>query len=612
MNKKDEHNMEMSRRDFLKLSAGASLVSVALELFPKEVLSTGWPSDQKIFDYIEGQEINSICNYCGVGCGMIAKVLEDKLVEVHGDPLHPINEGSLCPKGSSMYQMRNLDDSQINPQRLTKVLYRAPNDDKWQEKTWEWALTEITKRIKETRDSNWVEKDTSGNTLNHTEAIASIGTVFLNHEECYTLSKAMRALGIVYIENEARICASTAVSALTESFGRGPSTNHWIDLGNSDCIMIIGANPAETFPIVFKWILRAKEEGAKIIHVDPRYTRTSAKADIYARLRIGTDIAFVGGIINYIIQNNLFHEEYVKEYTTALFLIDPDYGFTDGLFSGWDESQKSYDKSTWGYQLDGQDIPKMAENLEDPNCVFQILKNHFSRYDVDTVCEITGTPKDIYLKICQTFAATGQSGKAGAIVLSSGIDQHATGTQMVLSLAILQLLLGNIGVAGGGLNGMAGAVNGLGCTLNGRLFHVLPGFLATPMTKDGNLAEYLERTIPPESKVPSTISPWRNNSKYFVSLMKAWYDEVATKENDFCFEYLPKISTNHSWIYLFDAMYNEGIKGLICWSMNPVVSAPNSNFTLEALEKLDWMVIVDLLFDNPIFGKFFSFGFIDP
>jgi len=582
--------MELGRRDFLKLSGagtGGFLLYPVLKQGKPLALPKRLPLKKKV------GEKTTICPYCGVGCGAIMAVENGRIVNIEGDPDHPINEGSLCSKGASLRQIAN------NRHRLTRVLYRAPGSTDWEEKTWDWAIDQIARRIKQTRDANWVERDGDGHIVNRTEAIASVGSVFPNSEEAYLMSKSQRALGLVYIENEARLCVSTAVAANNETLGRGPMTNHWIDLGNSDCIMAIGGNPAETFPNAFKWITRAKEKGAKFIHIDPRFTRTSAKADIYARLRTGTDIAFVGGMINYILgdmernpQN--YNMEYVREYTNASFLINPNFNFKDGLFSGWEAAKGSYDKSTWQYQLDEDGVPKMDKTLQDPNCVFQLLKRHFSRYDIDTVCQITGTPKETYLQVCQTYAATGAPGKAGAIVFSSGACEHSHGTQNIRAYGVLQLLLANIGVAGGGLNGIAGAVNGLGCSLQGRLFHWLPGALPPAMAQHDSLAKYLSGVTPPKSKVPKTASPWTARPKYIISLLKAWYGQHASQDNGFGYHYLPKRGGNYSWVPLFEAMNSGKIKGLICWGMNPAVSGPNSAYTREALGKLEWMVVIDL------------------
>ncbi len=467
--------MELSRRDFLKASgagAGGLFLYSILEQDKAFALPKQLPLKKKI------GEKTTICPYCGVGCSAVMAVENGKIVNIEGDPDSPINEGSLCPKGASMSQVANSE------YRLTKVNYRSAGAAGWTNMSWDDAIARIATNIKETRDSNFIETDSNGNLVNRTEAIAAIGSVFPNSEEAYLMSKMLRALGLVYIENEARICVSAAVAADGETVGRGPMSNHWIDLGNSDCIMVIGGNMAESFPIAFKWATRAKDKGAKVIHVDPRFTRTSAKADLYAALRPGTDIAFVGGMIRYVIDDmeanpGNYNMTYVKEYTNASYLVHP--GFTgpadtlDGLFSGWDGSK--YDKKTWAWQTDTSqpDNIKKDPTLTDPNCVFQLLKKHFGRYTDDKVAEITGTDKTAFQQICWTYAATGQKDKAGAIVFSSSACQRSTGTQTVRTFGILQLLLGNMGVAGGGLNGITGAVNGLGCTLQGLVNHWEPG-----------------------------------------------------------------------------------------------------------------------------------------
>ena len=381
-------------------------------------------------------------------------------------------------------------------------------------------------------------------------------------------------------------------------------TNHWIDVGNTDCILAIGSNPAENHPASFGWVTEAQDKGAKLISVDPRFTRTSSKADIYAKMRSGTDIAFIGGIIKYVLDDMEQHPEnynmvYVTEYTNAPFLINPAFkgaADLDGLFSGYDSAERAYDKSTWQYQLDGNGIPKRDKTLKDPYCVFQLLKKHFARYDVDTVCKITGTPKDTYREICQTYAATGKPGKAGTIMYAMGTTQHTNGTQMIRSYAILQLLLGNIGVSGGGINALRGESNVQGSTDHCLLAHILPGYLKQPTNKDETLEKLLKR-VTPTSNDPKSANWWQHYPKYMVSLLKAWYGDAATKDNEFGYQYLPKTTkpyTDYSWIGLFEAMYAGVIKGLMCWGQNPAVCGPNVNMERKALEKLDWLVAVDL------------------
>jgi formate dehydrogenase major subunit len=375
-------------------------------------------------------------------------------------------------------------------------------------------------------------------------------------------------------------------------------TNHWIDIGNSDCILIMGSNAAENHPISFKWVAKAMENGATLISVDPRFTRTSAKADIYTRLRSGTDIAFLGGMTKYILDNNLYNETYVRHYTNAPFLVNRDFrgpADLDGLFSGYNEKTRKYDKSTWKYRTDGNGVPERDMSMEDPYCVFQLLKKHFARYDLDTVSAVTGTPKEDLLKVYETYTATGKTGKSGTIMYAMGWTQHTVGTQNIRTMAINQLLLGNMGVCGGGVNALRGESNVQGSTDHCLLWHILPGYLKIPVETDEDLATYNTRCAP-VSNDPRSLNWWKNYSKYSVSLLKSMYGDAATAKNDFGFGWLPKCDqgVNYSWISLFQAMYRGEIEGFFAWGMNPAVSSSNANMVRKALEKLDWMVNVNL------------------
>ena len=216
-------------------------------------------------------------------------------------------------------------------------------------------------------------------------------------------------------------------------------TNHWNDLANSDCILIMGSNPAENHPISFKWVLRAQDKGAKVISVDPRYTHSSSKADLYAPLRSGTDIAFLGGMINYIINNNKYFKQYVVDSTNCPTVVSESFGFEDGLFSGFNADKKSYDKKAWAFEMDANGIPVRDETLEHPRCVFQLLKKHYARYTPDKVCEVTGTPKADLLKVYETYAATGTPDKAGTIMYAMGWTQKSVGVQNIRAMSIVQL-----------------------------------------------------------------------------------------------------------------------------------------------------------------------------
>ena len=370
-------------------------------------------------------------------------------------------------------------------------------------------------------------------------------------------------------------------------------TNNWIDIGNSDCVMIIGSNAAVNHPMSFKWVTAAKDKGAKLICCDPRYTRTATLSDLYVPLRSGTDIALIGGMIKYCLDHELHDKEYVLDNTNASFLINPDYKFEDGLFSGHDPVLRKYDNEKWKYQLDEKGIPKRDRTLTDPNCVFRLLAKHYARYTMQTVSAITGTPKKKIKEVAELFCSTGRKDKAGTILYAMGTTQHTNGAQMIRSYAILQLLLGNIGVAGGGINAMRGESNVQGSTDMALLFHLLPGYLKVPRAEDQGLDAYLKKYTP-VSQDPSSVNYWKNTPNFTVSLLKAFYGKAATTANGFCYDYLPKVGGNYSHIALFEAMYKGTVKGLFCLGQNPAVSGPNVRMERKALERLDWMVVADL------------------
>ncbi len=370
-------------------------------------------------------------------------------------------------------------------------------------------------------------------------------------------------------------------------------TNHWIDMKHADVVMVMGSNVAENHPIAARWLMKAKDKGATILSVDPRFTRTSSFADTYCQLRSGTDIAFVGGIINYALENDKIQRDYVKHYTNASFIIKKSFSFNDGLFAGYDPKNRKYDKSKWAYELDGNSNPRQDLSLQHPRCVYQLMKKHFKRYDVDTVCKITASPRDTYLKICKAYVSTHAPDRVGTWLYAMGTTQHTHGTQNIRTYAMLQLLMGNIGMAGGGVNALRGESNVQGSTDMCLLFHIIPGYLKSPTKGDQSLADYIKHYTP-KTNDPKSANWWGNTPKYIVSLMKAWYGGNATKSNDFAYDYLPKRSGNYSHISLFEAMHSGQIKGLILFGQNPAVGGPNSNKEHAALDKLDWMVAVDL------------------
>lgn len=370
-------------------------------------------------------------------------------------------------------------------------------------------------------------------------------------------------------------------------------TNHWIDLKNSDAILAIGCNPAENHPISFKWIEAALDNGGKLIAVDPRFTRTASKADIYAQIRPGTDIAFLGGLINYALSHNLIHHDYVRDYTNATFVVNDQYAFEQGMFCGFDDTEKSYDLKMLAYELDGAGNPKQDRSMQHPRSVFQLMRKHFSRYEVDMVCAVTGTSKEDYLKVARTFCGTGRADKAGTILYAMGITQSTHGTQNVRAISMLQMLLGNIGIAGGGINALRGESNVQGSTDYGLLFHILPGYLKSPEFDNVDLKSYLEKWTP-KTNDKKSANWWGNTPKYTVSLLKAWYGDNANAENGFCYSYLPKRSGNYSYMKLMEKMGKGELEGLVCMGMNPAMGGPDSTNARDALGKLKWLVTVDL------------------
>ena len=387
-------------------------------------------------------------------------------------------------------------------------------------------------------------------------------------------------------------------------------TNHYIDFRNSDVILNMGSNVAENHPVSFKWIQAAKDKGALFIHVDPRFTRTSTKADIFARLRSGSDIAFLGGMIKYILDNNLYDEFYVNNYTNASFIVNPRFGFDDGLFSGYNPSQRAYDQSTWALEKDENGIPKRDMTLQHERCVFQLLKKHYARYTLEKATQITGTPSDDLEKVYKAYAATGAPDKAGTILYAMGWTQHTVGVQNIRAMAIIQDLLGNMGVAGGGINALRGESNVQGSTDHGLLFHIWPGYLPTPNALWTLLADYNKTT--PVTRDPRSVNWWRNRPKYVASFLKSMFGDKATKENDFGYAWMPKLNPGQdaSWLNLFDEMYKGSFTGFFAWGMNPACSGAHAGKVRQAMATLDWLVNVNL-FDNET-GSFWKGPGMDP
>lgn len=397
--------------------------------------------------------------------------------------------------------------------------------------------------------------------------------------------------------------------------------------------MNIGSNSAENHPVSSRWLHKAHDNGAKWIVVDPRYTRTAEQADIYCPIRSGTDIAFFGGLYNYVVNNLIepglqeylatgkqdnYNFEYLLNYTNASYLLDPSFTFDPetGLFSGWDPEKKKYTNTTWHYQVESTSTwdtsangtyswavapgvpkftpptvehPKKDMTLQDPMCVYQQFKKHYSRYDMDTVCSICGMDKETLELVYSTYASSAAPGKAGSILYALGQTQHTYGAQNTRAMSVCQLLLGNIGIPGGGLNALRGEPNVQGATDMGMLVNELPGYLKWPNdSARSSLRKWLEGETYSDGY-------YTNKPKFLVSFLKEWFGDAATVDNDYGYDWLPKVpsSPDFTIISSFELMNQGTIKGYFNWGMNPCHSAPNASFVRKSMAKLDWLVVAD-------------------
>ncbi len=577
--------MSLSRRDFLKYgvsATGAVVATQGIDLSPVEAAATSMRiKEAKVFP--------GVCPHCAVGCAQLIYVKDNKIIDIEGDPDAPHTEGALCPKGSSTYQVS------MNERRISKCLYRAAGSDRWEEKPLDWMMDQIAQRVRKTRDETFVEKVKVGDkevAVNRCEGLAWLGSSVLDNEENYLIAKLSRGLGLVNLENSARLCHSATVPALGATFGRGAMTTNLIDVQHADVIMPT-SNWAECHPVSYKWVMKAKERGAKIIHVDPRFTRTSATADIWVPIRSGTNIVFFGGLIRYAIENKKYFHDYVVAYTNAALMLDPNFktpSDLDGLFSGYDGGKRAYDQSTWRFQLDADGYPRKDPTLRDPNTVWQQLRRHYSRYTPEMVEKVCGIPKELFLKAADMYCSASGPDKTATASYALQLNQSSNGVQQIRALCMLQLVLGNIGRPGGGVVALRGHSNVQGATDFGTLYHMLPGYPAAPLQgPHQNLTEYLEKTTPKGGY-------WVNNPKFVVSLLKAWWGPAATKDNDFAFDYLPKRekADAYSHQHFTLAMVEGKVKGFICMGQNPAVDSPNAKAVRQGLRNLEWMVVVDL------------------
>ena len=352
----------------------------------------------------------------------------------------------------------------------------------------------------------------------------------------------------------------------------------------------MGSNMAENHPVGFRWPMKAREKGATIIHVDPRFTRTSASANLYVPIRSGSDIVFLGGLINYVLTHDTWFKEYVLAYTNASTIVGDDYVDAEdngGLFSGYDPKSGSYDNASWAY-AGPADRPERDETLQHPRSVFQILRRHYSRYTPEVVEQVCGTPQALFLEVAEILANNSGRERTSAICYAVGWTQQSYGAQIVRAAAILQLLLGNIGRPGGGILALRGHASIQGSTDVPTLFDLLPGYLPHPVgSRDDTLANYLSRSAPKGGY-------WSNSPRFMVSMLKAWFGDAASKENEYGYQWIPKLTGDHSHISTAAAMADGKVNGFIVFGQNPANGSPNAGLQRKALTQLDWLVAIDL------------------
>jgi formate dehydrogenase major subunit len=421
------------------------------------------------------------------------------------------------------------------------------------------------------------------------------------------------------------------VPGLGASFGRGAATNYQQDMANSDCILFMGSNMAEAQPVGFRWPMKGKEKGATLIHVDPRFTRMSACCDVYVGIRSGSDITFLGGLVNYVLANDRWFHEYVLAYTNAATIIDEGFQDTEdlaGLFSGYQQATDAYDpkRGHWGYEEAASDRPgdgdvqaKVAKEehglhghgidgganpyvsaqadataarrdptLQHPHCVMQILRRHFARYTPEIVSQVCGCKPEEFLRVAELLCTNSGRERTSVIAYALGWTQHTTGVQIIRTAGILQLLLGNMGRPGGGIMALRGHSTIQGATDVSTLYDTLPGYLPQPVAGRDHegLASYIRHEGMPTGY-------WSNFGRFIVSLLKAWYGDAATPENDFAFSWLPRVDGDYSALPFFDRMAKGQVKGYFLTGQNPAGGGPNAGLHRAGLRQLDWLVVLD-------------------
>ncbi|WP_288876308.1 formate dehydrogenase-N subunit alpha [uncultured Kosakonia sp.] len=586
--------MELNRRQFFRICAGGMAGTTVASLGFLSSFSVH--AETRQYKLLKAKETRNNCTYCSVGCGMLmyslgdnAKNVNEAIYHIEGDADHPVSRGSLCPKGAGVLDYIHSEN------RLRYPQYRAPGSNQWQRISWDDAIERIARLMKKDRDENFIEKNAQGVTVNRWTTTGMLCSSAASNETGILDGKFTRALGMVAIDCQARLCHGPTVSALAPTFGRGAMTNNWVDIKNANVVLIMGGNAAEAHPVGFKWVVEAQTKNdATVLVVDPRFNRSAAVADFYAPIRAGSDTAFLLGIIRYLIEQDQIQHEYVRHYTNAGMIIRDDYAFNDGIFSGYDSEKHQYDKSSWFYQLDAQGHAERDETLSHPRCVWSLLKAHVARYTPEMVSRLCGTSVNDFLHICRVLATTSVPDRTATILYALGWTHHSAGAQIIRAAGMLQLLLGNIGMAGGGVNALRGHSNIQGYTDLGLLSTNLPGYMPLPSEKQPDYQTYISQITPPELGV-NEVNYWQNTPKFFVSMMKSFWGDRATAENNWGYDWLPKWDRLYDVMTQAELMLAGKINGYIVQGFNPLAAFPDKNKSAKALAKLKYMVVIDPL-----------------
>ena len=581
----------MDRRNFIKIAGAASIASLALKDIIGKSIPTANASDltsTKYENYKIGQRIPTICPYCAGGCGLIVTTLQGKIIEVEGDPNHPINQGATCSKAAAALQLYTSDRRILYPMKRTNPLKGKDEDPQWQQITWDEAYTTISNKVKDALTGVPYKHGSNYYYNGKDNPISWLGSSYWNNEECYLARKLISLLGSNNVEHQARKCHASTVAALGSTFGFGAMTNHVIDAKNSKCFLIM-SNPAESHTMEFKWVQEAVDNGATIIVLDPRFTRTAAKAHIYSRYRSGSEAAIFLGLIRYVIYEK-------PDRLDETFLVT---------------------RTNAPYKTDGEG--PLADWMTNTESIFGKLKALVNRYTPDEVERISGIPKAKFILVADTFSGN----KPSNIYYSMGTTQHSNATQAIRAHAILQLLLGNMGKPGGGVNALRGISNVQGSTDMNLLSHLLMGYRAPPVTMEELKRYQMWKNTDPEKRggvTNGTTYPWaslseaetlskvieyRTDARLFPtwnSLEYHWGVYVGTwpgidPDNEPVVCDLPVVKGNPI-VQLFRAIGDGKIKVLLCNGENPAVSVANVNMVRDALSSEHLFTVVNEIFET--------------